>query len=125
MSQRKLHPDLDLLPEVFRAYPGVEAVYRFGSVAEGRAYAESDLDLAIVPRDARVRTQRLDILTDLARRGFCNVDLVFLDTHDITLKYEAVRPTDSSTKSRHLTTAATTPKLGGAVHYSREKEARR
>jgi hypothetical protein len=33
----------------------------------------------------------LDILADLARAGFCDVDLVFLDTDDIVLKYEAVR----------------------------------
>jgi hypothetical protein len=33
----------------------------------------------------------LDILADLARAGFCDVDLVFLDTYDIVLKYEAVR----------------------------------
>lgn len=38
-----------------------------------------------------VRERRLEILTDLARCGFCDVDLVFLDTDDIVLKYEAVR----------------------------------
>ena len=31
------------------------------------------------------------LLTDLAHLGFCDVDLVFLDTEDIVLKYEAVR----------------------------------
>ena len=31
-------------------------------------------------------------MSDLARKGFCNVDLVFLDTTDIGLKYEAVSP---------------------------------
>lgn len=35
--------------------------------------------------------QRLEILTDLARHGFCRVDLVFLDTQDIVLKYLAIR----------------------------------
>ncbi len=34
---------------------------------------------------------KLDVLADLARAGFCDVDLVFLDTDDIVLKYEAVR----------------------------------
>ncbi len=48
-------------------------------------------DLAIVPRSPEARARRLDILADLARIGFCNVDLVFLDTDDIFLKYEAVR----------------------------------
>lgn len=86
-----LHPDLDLLPALFEQYPGVQAVYLFGSVAAGKTHRESDLDLAVVPRNGRVRAQKLDILADLARHGFCNVDLVFLDTDDIVLKFEAVR----------------------------------
>jgi len=84
-------PDLGLLPEVFRRYPDVQAVYLFGSFATGNVHQESDLDLAVVPRRGAVRDRRLDILADLARHGFCNVDLVFLDTDDIVLKYEAVR----------------------------------
>jgi len=72
-------PDLKLLPGVFKKYPGVRAVYLFGSTASGITHAESDLDLAIVPGDPSARAGRLDILTDLARHGFCNVDLVILD----------------------------------------------
>jgi len=84
-------PDLQLLPEVFRRYPDVQAVYLFGSLAAGNVHGESDLDLAVVPRRSSIRAKKLDILADLARCGFCNVDLVFLDTDDIVLKYEAVR----------------------------------
>lgn len=84
-------PDLALLPPIFQAYPDIQAVYLFGSHAEGRPRPGSDLDLAIVPRHPRIRQQRLAILTDLAYHGFCNVDLVFLDTDDIVLKYEVVR----------------------------------
>lgn len=84
-------PDLQLLPDIFKHYPGIQAVYLFGSRAAGNARPGSDLDLAIVPRDSGVRKLRLDILTNLARHGFCDVDLIFLDTDDITLKYEAVR----------------------------------
>jgi Predicted nucleotidyltransferases len=83
--------DLDALARVFQKYPEVRAVYLFGSAAEGRMHRESDLDLAVVPRSPAARARRLDMLTDLARAGFCNVDLVFLDTDDIVLKYEAVR----------------------------------
>lgn len=90
-SRKPLHPDLNLLPEIFRAYPAVQAVYLFGSVAAGKTHRESDLDLAVVPRDSSVRQQKLEMLADLAARGFCNVDLVFLDTNDIVLKFEAVR----------------------------------
>lgn len=83
--------DLEALREVFRNYPDIRAVYLFGSLAEGRPGPESDLDLAIVPRSPAARARRLDILADLARVGFCDVDLVFLDTRDIVLQYEAVR----------------------------------
>jgi predicted nucleotidyltransferase len=83
--------DLQTLLEIFRKYPDVQAVYLFGSQAAGRANPESDLDLAIVPRHSRLQARRMDILADLARHGFDNVDLVFLDTDDIVLKYEAVR----------------------------------
>lgn len=83
--------DLEALARVFRKYPEVQAVYLFGSAAEGRTHRESDLDLAVIPRSPAARALRLDILTDLAREGFCDVDLVFLDTDDIVLKYEAIR----------------------------------
>ncbi|MCS6964260.1 nucleotidyltransferase domain-containing protein [Thermoflexus sp.] len=84
-------PSLDLLAEVFRRYPEIEAVYLFGSAAEGRRHAESDLDLGVVVRRGARRPDPLSLLTDLARYGFCRVDLVFLDTEDILLKFEAVR----------------------------------
>ena len=83
--------DLSRLAEVFSRYEGVTAVYLLSSVADGKTYPDSDLDLAIVPRSAALRRQKLNILTDLVRAGFDNVDLVLLDTNDITLKFEAVR----------------------------------
>ncbi len=77
---------------VFRRYPEIEAVYLFGSAAEGRAHAGSDLDLAVVTTDAALREKKLDLLTELAKAGVCDVDLVFLDGRDLVLAYEAVRP---------------------------------
>ena len=88
MSQ---NPDVQLLSGIFKKYPDVQAVYLFGSFVSGRTHAESDLDVAIVPRHPQVRDAKLDMLADLAHAGFCDVDLVFLDTNDIVLKYEAVR----------------------------------
>jgi predicted nucleotidyltransferase len=84
-------PDTQLLSRIFKDYPDIQAVYLFGSSASGRRHAESDLDLAVVPRHSRILSRKLDILADLARIGFCDVDLVFLNTDDIVLKYEAVR----------------------------------
>lgn len=87
----RLFPDLSSLADIFRKYPDIQAVYLFGSGASGRLHAESDLDLAVYSHNPALRAQRLDMLTDLTRRGFSNVDLVFLDKNDIVLRFEAVR----------------------------------
>jgi hypothetical protein len=85
------HPPLSILKTVFENYPEIQAVYLFGSSASGRANAESDLDLAVLADDTSLRGRKLDILTELAGKGFCNVDLVFLPADDIVLQHEAVR----------------------------------
>jgi predicted nucleotidyltransferase len=85
------HPPLGLLETVFENYPGIQAVYLFGSSASGRTNAESDLDLAVLADDTSLRGRKLDILAELAGKGFCNVDLVFLPADDIVLQHEAVR----------------------------------
>jgi predicted nucleotidyltransferase len=84
--------DQQAIAEVFDKYPDILAAYLFGSTAARKSHEESDLDLAIVPRTESLRKRKLEILADLARIGFCCVDLVFLDTNDIVLKYEALRP---------------------------------
>ncbi len=83
--------DIKNLGDVFQKYPAVQAVYVFGSIGSGKTHQGSDLDLAIVPRTRALKKLKIALLTDLARCGFCNIDLVFLDTEDIVLKYEAVR----------------------------------
>ena len=83
--------EMQKLGEVFREYPDIRAVYLFGSAAEGRTHADSDIDLAVIPTDASVKDKKLDILAKLAGRGYCNVDLVFIDDDDLILAYEAVR----------------------------------
>jgi uncharacterized protein len=82
---------IKLLADVFRKYPDILAVYLFGSVGSGKGRCGSDLDLGIVPGNKDLRKNKLALLADLARSGFCNVDLVFLDMDDIVVKYEAVR----------------------------------
>ena len=82
--------NLSILPEIFSQFPKIQAVYLFGSTASGDMHAESDLDLGI-KGEAGIKNQQLDILTALARHGFCHVDLVFLNTNDIFMKYEVVR----------------------------------
>lgn len=90
-SNSSHHPKLDRLEKVFRKYPDIQAVYLFGSTASGKTRPESDLDLAILPGKSALREKKLDLLTDLAREGFCDVDLVFLDTKDVVIKFESVR----------------------------------
>ena len=84
-------PNLKLLKNVFRKYPEIQAVYLFGSVASGNVHQESDIDLAIIPDTEKLREKKLTILTDLAREGFSNVDLIFIGKEDVVLQYEAIR----------------------------------
>ena len=83
--------DLKTLQTVFQGYPKIQAVYLFGSTATGMLHQESDMDLAVFIDDGNPSHLKLDILSDLARAGFCDVDLVLMSTEDIVLKYEAVR----------------------------------
>lgn len=85
--------DLDSrLHDVFVRFPEVLAVYLFGSVAEGRAGPESDLDLAVVPATPAARGRRLDLLAALVAAGLDDVDLAILDGTDVVLRFEAVCP---------------------------------
>jgi len=77
---------------VFDKYPEVLAVYLFGSQATGAARKDSDYDLAVVSYQGRsARGRKMDILSDLVRAGFDNVDLSFLDHDNMVLQHEAIR----------------------------------
>lgn len=84
--------ELAELQGVFGEYPEVLAVYLFGSRATGNARKDSDYDLAVVSaRGESARGRRMDILSNLVKAGFSNVDLSFLDHDNIVLQHEAVR----------------------------------
>jgi hypothetical protein len=83
--------EITKLGEVFRRYPGIQAVYLFGSAASGHVHPDSDIDLAVIPADTSAREKKLDILAELANNGYCNVDLVFIDENDLILANEAIR----------------------------------
>lgn len=84
------NPDLSHLPSIFRKYPGIDAVYLFGSYARGEQRDDSDIDLGIVSSSAELRNRKLDILAELAAAGYCRVDLVFLPSGKILLDHEIV-----------------------------------
>ncbi|GAB4542417.1 MAG: nucleotidyltransferase domain-containing protein [Anaerolineales bacterium] len=88
---KPLFPDLSLLSNVFEKYPEIQAVYLFGSMASKTENAQSDIDLAIVPQNSSLAQKKLDILADVTAKGFNKIDLVFLDTNDIVLRFEAIR----------------------------------
>ncbi len=74
---------------------GVTIVYLFGSRAEGKASASSDIDIGVVfkrePRDeevARLYAETYDIFTDLFPN--CTVDIVFLQKTNLELRFDAV-----------------------------------
>jgi len=88
---KQIFPDLGKLTEVFKKYSAIQAVYLFGSAASGKIHSESDIDLGILPKNSSLRNKKLDILADLTRQGFNNVDIVFLDTKDIVIRFEVIR----------------------------------
>lgn len=79
------------IARVLEAFPEIQAAYLFGSVSLGRATRKSDVDLAIVV-GRPLGKRKLDVLTALAEIGLDRVDLVSLDTDDVVLRFEAVRP---------------------------------
>lgn len=83
--------DLTRLTPIFSAYPEIEAVYLFGSTAEGRSNDESDIDLAVYPGTDSLKSKKLDMLGKLAEAGFSKIDVIFLDGRDIVLEHQAVR----------------------------------
>jgi predicted nucleotidyltransferase len=68
------------------------AVYLFGSRAQGRARADSDIDLAIVlPDDCSIpATERIDLIARLEELAGQRVDLVLLNRAPLPLQFEII-----------------------------------
>lgn len=73
------------LAEVARTMPGIVSVYLFGSMAEGRAHAESDVDVGVLldwtayPTDAARFECRLLLGTRLTEAARRDADVVILN----------------------------------------------
>jgi uncharacterized protein len=89
----------DLVAAVARALEGHEEVisaWVYGSVARGKARANSDLDVAVLlglPPGRRLSFDELplDILRDLEHATGREVDLVVIDTADVDLVHRVLR----------------------------------
>jgi predicted nucleotidyltransferase len=60
--------------------PGIVAVYRFGSTAQGTATSTSDIDIAVLARSPVPPDVRFDVQEQLAAKLGRNVDLVDVTT---------------------------------------------
>lgn len=68
----------DLLLEVLARFPGVVLAVVFGSIAQGRQRADSDIDIAVAASHPLTTTERIALIEALAERTGRPVDLIDL-----------------------------------------------
>ena len=66
------------LRAVLTRFPALVLALVFGSVAQGRQRADSDLDIAVAANQALTATEKMDIIAALAERTGRPVDLIDL-----------------------------------------------
>ena len=72
-------PGIDsLLRDVLARFPALVLALVFGSVAQGRQRADSDLDIAVAANQALTAAQKMDIISALSERTGRPVDLIDL-----------------------------------------------
>lgn len=72
-------PSIDaLLRDVLARFPALVLALVFGSVAQGRQRADSDLDIAVAADQPLTAIERMDIITALAEQTGRPVDLIDL-----------------------------------------------
>ena len=72
-------PDIDAqLKDVLARFPTLVLALVFGSVAQGRQRADSDLDIAVAASQTLTATEKMDIIAALAERTGRPVDLIDL-----------------------------------------------
>lgn len=80
-SLSQLPADLDAsLREVLARFPGLVLALVFGSVAQGRQRADSDLDIAVAASRALTVPEKMALIGALAERTGRPVDLIDLTT---------------------------------------------
>ena len=72
-------PGIDAtLLDVLARFPALVLALVFGSVAQGRQRADSDLDIAVAANRALTATEKMDIIAALAERTGRPIDLIDL-----------------------------------------------
>lgn len=80
-----------IVSRVREALPGTEAVYLFGSRAQGTATAESDLDLAVLAPEPLDPVVLWTLSGQLADQAGCDVDVVDLRSATIVMQHQVIR----------------------------------
>ena len=85
------------LREFFNSEQDVELAYLFGSVAEGKATATSDIDIGVYLSESLTKTQRFQRRVELISRLTTflksnNVDLLVINDSSPVLRFEIIRP---------------------------------
>ncbi len=85
------------LREFFNSEHDVELVYLFGSVAEGKATATSDIDVGVYLSESLTKTQRFQRRVELISRLTTflktnEVDLLIINDSSPVLRFEIIRP---------------------------------
>ena len=86
-----------ILKEYFQNHPEIEVAYIFGSVAQGRTSALSDIDIAVITDSQQIKEEtyrygyKAEILTGLMKLLKTNdVDLVILNEANTLLKHRVL-----------------------------------
>lgn len=85
----------EALEQYFASQADVVLAYLFGSYARGQAWAESDVDIAVLleghPDDEHCLDRRLDLASDLTDLLHADVDVLILNQAPPALRYAVLR----------------------------------
>ncbi len=73
-----------------RQLPDLEAIYLFGSRAQGTANTESDLDIAVLMQAQPGPVRLFELAGELADLAGCAVDLIDLRTASTVMQYQII-----------------------------------
>lgn len=93
---------LRVVESILESQPKVLAAWLFGSQVSGRARPDSDVDIAVLCKDALSLQEQLGLTAELERAlGVERVDLVTVDASQPVLAFEAISGRPIFTRSLH------------------------